>query len=73
MAKLALIKREQKRRDTVDKFAGKRKELLAVINNSKASPEDRHEARLKFQALPRNSMGKVQKALLRETYKDSFG
>ena len=25
------------------------------------------------EALPRNSMGKVQKALLRETYKDSFG
>jgi small subunit ribosomal protein S14 len=55
VAKLALIKREQKRRDTVKKYSGKREELLAVINNSKSSPEARHEARLQFQALPRNS------------------
>jgi small subunit ribosomal protein S14 len=55
VAKLALIEREQKRRGTVRKYAGKREELLAIINNSKASPEERHEARLKFQELPRNA------------------
>ncbi|MDE3010498.1 MAG: 30S ribosomal protein S14 [Pseudomonadota bacterium] len=55
MAKLALIKREQKRRATVEKFAGKREELLAVINNSKASADEQHEARMKLQALPRNA------------------
>ena len=55
MAKLAVIKREQKRRDTVSKFAAKREELLAIINNGKLSDEARHEARLKFQALPRNA------------------
>jgi small subunit ribosomal protein S14 len=55
VAKTALINREQKRRATVEKFAGKRKELLAVINNIKASPEDQQEARLKLQDLPRNA------------------
>lgn len=55
MAKTALINREQKRRETVKKFAAKRAELLAIINNSKASDEERTEARGKFQQLPRNS------------------
>jgi small subunit ribosomal protein S14 len=55
VAKVALINREQKRRDTVKKFAGKRADLLAVINNSKANPEERTAARQKLQALPRNA------------------
>ncbi len=55
MAKTALVNREKKRRATVKKFAAKRSELLAIINNSKASDEERMEAREKFQRLPRNS------------------
>ncbi len=55
MAKTALINREQKRRATVKKFAARRLELNAIINNSKASDEDRTEARDKLQKLPRNS------------------
>jgi small subunit ribosomal protein S14 len=55
MAKLALINREQKRRKTVKKFAGKREELLAIVNNQKLAPEERYEARLKLQKLPRNA------------------
>jgi small subunit ribosomal protein S14 len=55
MAKLALINREEKRRKTVAKFAARRAELLAVINDAKRSDEDRAEARTKFQALPRNA------------------
>ncbi len=55
MAKTALINREQKRRATVKKFAAKRAELFAIINNSKASDEDRTEARDKLQKLPRNA------------------
>jgi small subunit ribosomal protein S14 len=55
MAKLAVINREQKRRKTVQKYAAKRTELLAIINNSKASDEERYNARQKFQALPRNA------------------
>ena len=55
MAKTALINREQKRRDTVKKFAAKRTALLAVINNVNLSDEERMAARLKMQALPRNA------------------
>lgn len=55
MAKVSLIEREQKRRDMVKKYAAKRAELLAVINNVQASAEDRRAARLKLQSLPRNA------------------
>jgi small subunit ribosomal protein S14 len=55
MAKTALINREQKRRRTVKKFAGRRAELLAIANNVKLSPEERYEARMKLQKLPRNA------------------
>ena len=55
MAKMAVINREQKRRDTVKKFAVKRAELQAAISNMKLSEEDRAAARLKLQALPRNA------------------
>jgi small subunit ribosomal protein S14 len=44
-----------KRRGTVDKYAAKRKEILAVINNSKAGAEEVQEARMKLQGLPRNA------------------
>ena len=40
MAKTALVNRERKRRATVKKFAARRADLLAIINNSKASDEE---------------------------------
>lgn len=55
MAKLALINREAKRRDTVKKFATKRAQLLEVINDAKASDEARMEARARLEQLPRNA------------------
>jgi len=55
MAKIALINREQKRRDTVKKYAIRRAELLAIVNDSKLSDEDRYNARMQLQRLPRNS------------------
>lgn len=55
MAKVSLIEREQKRRDTVKKYAAKRAELQAVIKDTNASAEDRRAAQLKLQSLPRNS------------------
>ena len=55
MAKVALINREQKRRDSVKKFEAKRAELLAIISDVKLSDEERHAARLKLQALPRDA------------------
>ena len=55
MAKLSIINREQKRRDTVKKFAAKRTELVAIATNISLSEEERFAARQKIQALPRNS------------------
>ena len=55
MAKVSLIEREQKRRDMVKKYAAKRADLQAVINDANATPEDRRAAQLKLQSLPRNS------------------
>jgi small subunit ribosomal protein S14 len=55
MAKLALINRDKKRRVMVKKFAAKREQLLAIINNAGLSDEERYAARLKFQLLPRDS------------------
>src|SRR5436309_40857 len=55
MAKLALINREQKRVDLAKKYAGKRAELKAIIDDQSKSEGERYEARLKLQALPRNS------------------
>lgn len=55
MAKLSLINREQKRADLVAKFAPKRAALKAIIDDQSKTEEERYEARLKLQALPRNS------------------
>ena len=55
MAKLSLINREEKRRKLVAKFAQKRAALLAIIQNQALSEQERYEARLKLQALPRNA------------------
>lgn len=55
MAKTCMIEREQKRRDTVKKYAAKRAELMAIINDATVSAEDRRNARQKLQGLPRNS------------------
>jgi len=55
MSKVALTNRDQKRRKTVKKFAVRRAELMAIINNQKLSPEDRYEARLRLQKLPRDA------------------
>lgn len=55
MSKVALTNRDQKRRRTVKKFAAKRAELMTIINDQKLSSEDRYEARLRLQKLPRDA------------------
>lgn len=55
MAKTCMTEREIKRRATVEKFAAKRAALQAAMNDMGATAESRYEARMKFQALPRNS------------------
>ena len=55
MAKLSLINRDIKRQALVKKYAPKRQALEAIINDQSRSEEERYQARLKLQALPRNS------------------
>ncbi len=55
MAKKSLINREEKRRNMVKKYAAKRAELISVYEDQARSDEERMAARLKMQALPRDS------------------
>ncbi|MGS0895766.1 30S ribosomal protein S14 [Burkholderia stagnalis] len=55
MAKLALIEREKKRARLVAKFAAKREALKAIVEDQSKSDEERYEARLELQQLPRNA------------------
>jgi len=55
VAKLSLINRQLKREALVKKFAPKRAELEAIINDQSRSDEERYQARLKIQQLPRNA------------------
>ena len=50
-----MIAREVKRIKTVAKFAEKRASLKAIVNDTNASSEERYEASIKLQKLPRNS------------------
>ncbi len=55
MAKVSMIARENKRIKMVQKFAKKREELKKVISDKNLSDEERYEARLKLQKLPRDA------------------
>jgi len=55
MAKRSMIEREKKREKTVAKFAAKRKALKAIIADVTSSEEEKWEAQMAFQKLPRNA------------------
>lgn len=55
MAKKSMVERELKRAKLVDKYAAKRAGLKAIINDVNASDEERFDAQLKLQSLPRDS------------------
>ena len=55
MAKKSMINRELKREKMVAKYAEKRAQLKEIINNSNATDEERLDAMLALQALPRNA------------------
>jgi small subunit ribosomal protein S14 len=55
VAKLSLINRELKRQALVKKYAARRAALQAIIDDQSLSEEERFQARLKLQALPRNA------------------
>ena len=55
MAKKSMIEREKKRAKTVKRFAAKRLALKTVIADSKSPEEERRDAMLALQKLPRNA------------------
>lgn len=55
MAKASMIAREKKRSKMVDKYAEKRAALKAVIKSQTASDEEKWDAQVKLQKLPRDA------------------
>lgn len=55
MAKVSMIEREKKRTKTVKKYAKKRAEIKAVLKDANATDDDRWEAQLRLQKLPRDA------------------
>ncbi len=55
MAKVSMIQRELKREKLAKKYAAKRAELKAIINDPNADFEVRMDAVVKLQKLPRDS------------------
>lgn len=55
MAKTSMIARENKRTRIVAKYVVKRAELKAILRDVKASDDEKWEAQVKFQKLPRDS------------------
>lgn len=55
MAKKSMIAREQKRTRTVAKYAVKRAELKAIIVDPQASDEQKWDAQVALQKLPRDA------------------
>ena len=62
MAKKSLIERERKRERLAAKYAEKYKELKTIANDAKRSDEERAQARLGLQKLPRNANPTRQRA-----------
>ena len=55
MAKKSMIARENKRAKTVAKYAKKRADLKAILADTSASDEEKWDAQVKLQKLPRNA------------------
>ncbi len=55
MAKTSMIARENKRTKTVEKFASKRAALKAILKDVKADDDEKWNAQVKLQKLPRDS------------------
>ena len=69
MAKNSMIAREDRRTRTVKKYAARRAELKAIIKSPNSSDEERYNAQLKLQALPRDASPCRQRNRCRKTAK----
>lgn len=55
MAKVSMVNRDRKRLKLVQKYATKRAELKAIIVGSEYSFDEKEDARVRLQKLPRDS------------------
>jgi small subunit ribosomal protein S14 len=55
MAKTSMVEREKKRTRVQAKYAAKRAALKAIVNDRNATDDDRWDAQVKLQKLPRNA------------------
>jgi len=55
MAKSSMIAREDRRAKAVKRYAAKRAELKAIIKSTTASYDERYQAQMKLQELPRDA------------------
>ncbi|MBD3647496.1 MAG: 30S ribosomal protein S14 [Pseudomonadales bacterium] len=55
MAKISMINREKKRERIAKKYAAKRRALKEIIRNPETPDDERFEAQIKLQKLPRNA------------------
>ncbi|MGB4247272.1 MAG: 30S ribosomal protein S14 [Pseudohongiellaceae bacterium] len=55
MAKTSILAREKKRADTVAKFAAKRAAVKAILKDVNASDEEKWDAQIKLQKMPRDA------------------
>lgn len=67
MAKVSMVEREKKRAKIVDKYAAKRAELKALIKNPNTSDDERWDAQIKLQAIPRDASPSRQRRRCRIT------
>jgi len=62
MAKKSMINRELKRAKLVARYAGKRKELKAIVRSIHSSDDERRAAQEKLNAMPRDASPTRQRA-----------
>jgi small subunit ribosomal protein S14 len=55
MAKASMVAREERRARTVARYAEKRAALKAIISSTTASDDEKWEAQIKLQKLPRDA------------------
>ena len=67
MAKKSMVAREAKRAKTARKYAAKRAQLKAIINDRTSTPEQVDEAVIKLQQLPRDASPSRQQNRCRQT------
>ncbi|MDG1025366.1 MAG: 30S ribosomal protein S14 [Gammaproteobacteria bacterium] len=67
MAKTSMIARENKRTKMVERFAAKRAAIKAVLKDDNASDDEKWEAQVKLQKMPRDASPSRQRRRCRIT------